>query len=106
MASSWDENGRRVVDDNGAYIYVPYLLSTDQVDRWVAAGVDLAGCARRSQTVLKSFRAASDVKSAYRILHDHFAHEGQIILSQGVATDDPDFHRIARSARAYEFDPA
>ncbi len=103
MQSNWDEGGRRVVHASGSYTFVPYLGSTSQVERWMAAGFDIGAAALRTDDLVARFQSASDFDTADRMLQDHFAAEARIAMEQGVAADDPDFHRIAQSCRAFEF---
>jgi hypothetical protein len=105
MTKTWDHQGRRVVDEDGRHTYVPFLASTEQVRRWIAVGYDLAGVVTRTEAFAAAFRATASFDEAQALLEQHLKREAAVALAEGVAADDPDFWRIARAARAYEFDP-
>ncbi len=106
MQSSWDEEGRRVVHASGRHSFVPYLGTPDQVARWVDAGFDLAAAADRADAFVERFLSATDFDAAEALLRQHVATEAETAVLQGVSEQDPDFYRIASSARAYVFEPA
>ena len=105
MAMVWDHKGRRIIDQNGRAIYVPFLAHTEQVQRWVALGYSIDAAANRTLAFDAAFRTASDFKAAQSLIGAHLAGEEKSALSAGVDKSDPDFWRIARAARAYEFQP-
>lgn len=105
MQSSWDEEGRRVVHASGGHSFVPYLATSGQVARWVAAGFDLGAAATRADAFVEQFKSADAFEEADALLQRHVESEAAIAIDQGVPADDADFHRIASSVRAYVFEP-
>lgn len=101
MQKNWDSESRRVIRADGTRLSVPYLLSTEQVDRWSAAGFDISAAAERVATFNLSFKETGTAKEAALALRDFFRSEADRAQGEGVSDWDVHFGRIAASASSY-----
>ncbi len=100
MPQNWDNETRRVIIDD-VKTSVPYLLSTEQVSRWSAAGFDIVAAARRVAAFHVIYRATQTAKEATLALRDFYRAEAEIAIAQGVSENDTNLSRIRSAPSNY-----
>jgi hypothetical protein len=106
MQSVWDDRMRRVRMDDGTLLWLTFIRSAEQAERWQAAGYDLRAAALRSQAAGQRRNAASEnpassAMSTHEIEQAYAEAETASAIAEGVPPDDPDLPLIARSVRAW-----
>lgn len=106
MQKVWDDRMRRVRMADGSFLWLPFIRSAEQADRWQAAGYDLRAAALRRKAAGERRNAASEnpassAMSIHEIEQAYAKAEIAIAIAEGVLPDDPDLPLIARSVRAW-----
>ncbi len=105
MPKTWNPTARAVIRDDGSATFVPYLKSTDQVERWVAAGFDLVGAADRMDAFADAWGKFQTAEQASRRLTAFLVEQVELAMAQGVPADDMHLGRIAASQGAFDWTP-
>ena len=100
----WNETAQGFDRGDGKILWLTYVRTREQAERWQSAGFDIAAAIERMIDFLKDWSAADTFLEAHALLDRFLRHEEGIASDLGLG-DDPDIQSIRRSAKAFEWSP-
>ena len=99
MRYRWNDAARRLTDEQGVTVLLPFLGGREQFDRWVQKGYGFDMAVARRASFLELLDARDAAHPASVTINTYIAQEVDWARRSGIAAEDADYWRIAASAK-------